>query len=65
MLKSEFLRPSPAYPLLTLCPRRQIGGLLDMFESVCDEVKHTTNFNSFVPTGGPTPTGEGGYQMFQ
>lgn len=34
-------------------------------EAVCDEIKRTTNYNSFVLTGGPAPMGEGGYKVQQ
>lgn len=43
----------------------QIESLSEALEAVCDEVKRTTNFNTFVLTGGPTPMGEGGFQLLQ
>ena len=66
MFRSEF--PSPLTVLFTanLCAfRSQVNGLTESLEAVCDEIKSVTNFNTFVLTGGPTPMGTGGFQLFQ
>lgn len=36
-----------------------------MLESVCEDVKVTTNFKPFMIFGGPSPKGTGGIQIFQ